>query len=140
MSVRFFLDSNIIVYAVYPHDPRKQNIARDLIRTALHHNRGCISYQVVQETLNVLIKKARSAISPSDAHEILKDTLAPLCRVFASIAMFDEAIMLQTRYQYSFYDSLIIAAALRASCTVLYSEDLQHDQDIEGVRIVNPFL
>ena len=51
-----------------------------------------------------------------------------------------DAVSLQGRYGYSFYDSLIIAAALEVGCTRLYSEDLQHDQRIHGLTIVNPFV
>ena len=54
-------------------------------------------------------------------------------------ALYQRALDLQTRYQFRFYDALIVAAALAAGCTRLYSEDLQHGQRIEGLTIVNPF-
>jgi predicted nucleic acid-binding protein len=56
-----------------------------------------------------------------------------------STALYIRAVEVRTRYRYSFYDSLIIAAALEAGCTRLYSEDLQHGQRIERLTIVNPF-
>jgi len=65
--------------------------------------------------------------------------LLPLWRIMPSQALYQSALDLHARYQFSFYDSLIIAAALAAGCTRLYSEDLQHGQRIEGLTIENPF-
>jgi len=59
--------------------------------------------------------------------------------VYASIALYQRALELAQRWQYGFYDSLIIASALAAECDVLYSEDLQHGQQIQSLTIVNPF-
>jgi predicted nucleic acid-binding protein len=64
----------------------------------------------------------------------------PLWRISPSQALYDRALDLQARYRYGFYDSLVIAAALDAGCTQLYSEDLQDGQRIEGLTITNPFL
>jgi predicted nucleic acid-binding protein len=75
----------------------------------------------------------------SDAQQFLHDVLAPLCTVFPSIDLFQQALVLQQETKYSFYDSLIIGGALQAGCETLYSEDLQHGQQIRGVRILNPF-
>jgi predicted nucleic acid-binding protein len=66
--------------------------------------------------------------------------LMPLCRELPSEALYLRTLGLQAARGYSFYDSLIIAAALEAGCTRLLSEDLQHGQVIEGLRIENPFL
>ncbi|MBA3636750.1 MAG: PIN domain-containing protein, partial [Rubrobacteraceae bacterium] len=65
--------------------------------------------------------------------------LGPLWTVSPSLALYRRTLDLQARYRYSFYDSLIIAAALDAGCTRLYSEDLQDGQRIEGLTVENPF-
>ena len=63
----------------------------------------------------------------------------PLWRVNPTRALYQRGLDLQTRYRFSFYDSLIVAAALDAGCKTLYSEDLQHGQRVEGVTITDPF-
>lgn len=64
----------------------------------------------------------------------------PLCRVLPSEALYLRAMALKLRWQFSFYDVLVVAAALQADCNQLYSEDLQHGQQVEGLVILNPFL
>ena len=63
----------------------------------------------------------------------------PLCLVFPSISLYETAVSLHRRWRFSFYDSLIVAAALVSKCNVLYSEDFQDGQEIESLTIVNPF-
>jgi predicted nucleic acid-binding protein len=79
-------------------------------------------------------------MSVEGAKDFLRQVLVPLWRVSPSPALYDRALDLQSRYRYGFYDSLIIAAALDAGCTQLFSEDLQDGQRIEGLTIRNPFL
>ena len=107
---------------------------------AHHEGAAIVSFQVVQETLNVLTRKLKPAMSREDAQRALQNVLAPLWRVQPSPALYARALDLQERYKFSFYDSLIVAAALEANCTRLLSEDLQHGQRIEGLTIKNPFL
>ena len=133
-----FMDSNILIYANSRSDPRKRAIARELVQLALDEG-GVISFQVVQETLNVLTRKLPSPVSLGDAGELLRGVLEPLWNVMPTPALYQRALDLQDRYGYSFYDSLIIAAALTAGCTLLYSEDLHDGRQIEGLTIVNPF-
>ena len=73
------------------------------------------------------------------AKHFMERVLAPLWRISPSLALYDRALEVQDRYRYGFYDSLIVAAALDAGCTRLYSEDLQDGQQIEGLTIENPF-
>jgi predicted nucleic acid-binding protein len=70
----------------------------------------------------------------------LEQILAPLWRVMPSPALYRRGLELQSRHGLSFYDALIVAAALEAGCTRLYTEDLQHGQKIEGLLIQNPFV
>ncbi len=138
MSADFF-DSNVILYAFDQSASAKRQCAIDLVRKGLDDRSACISFQVVQETLNVLAKKTVSASGSSQTIDFLQRTLMPLCSVMPSEALYMKALALRTRWQLSFYDSLIVAAALEAGCKRLLSEDLQHGQRIEGLRIENPF-
>ncbi len=79
-------------------------------------------------------------MTAAEAANYLKAVLAPLCIVFPTIRLLEEALDLRQELGYSFYDSLIIAAALEADCELLYSEDLHRGQKIRQLRIENPFV
>ena len=140
MSDKYFIDTNIFVYSFDQRDQRKQHIARELIENALKEQLGCISSQVVQEFLNVSTRKFKPPLSHPDSLRYLNTVLAPLCEVFTSLDLLRRTIEIAERWQYSLYDSMIITAALQANCAVLYTEDLQHGQQIESLAVVNPFL
>lgn len=133
MPVADFLDSNIVIYA-YATDPAKRCRALDLLAST-----PTISTQVLNETVAVLHRKQLMA---SDLIVMAIDDVAACCRVaLVGIATIRRAVGLVTRYRFSYYDALIAAAAIEAECTVLYSEDMQHGQVIDGtLTIVNPFL
>jgi predicted nucleic acid-binding protein len=139
MSDGDFLDSNVFIYLVDPDNAAKRRIAEDLIFTAVASGSATISFQVVQETLNVMTRGLRTVVTADDARRFLADVLVPLWRVMPTRALYERALDVHSRYGYSFYDSLIIAAALQAGCARLHSEDLQHGQRIEGLTIENPF-
>jgi predicted nucleic acid-binding protein len=134
-----FVDSNVIIYSLQHSDPRKQEIARHLIRDTSSEGMT-ISFQVVSETLNALTQKFSPQMPADEAQTVFVEILRPLWRANPSPALYGRALVIKGRYGYSFYDSLIIAAALEAGCDRLFSEDLQHGQRIEGLTIVNPFL
>jgi predicted nucleic acid-binding protein len=134
-----FIDSNVIVYLLDERNPEKRATAERLIYPAPDTGDAQISFQVVQETLNVITRKLQTPVTPQDAQRYLNEILLPLWRIMPSQALYHRALDLHARYQSSFYDSLIIAAALAAGCTRLYSEDLQHGQRIDGLTIENPF-
>ena len=132
-----FIDSNIFVYLLDESVPGKRRRAYTLIRQSLADKSGCISFQVVQETLNAVIRKF--GITHTQAQRLLEETLIPLWQIYPTPALYLRALDVQLRYGFSFYDSLIVAAALEAGCTRLYSEDMQHGQQIQGLTIHNPF-
>ena len=138
MSADEFLDSNVLVYSVDGRAPEKMARALELVGRSLTNGSGCISYQVVQETLNVLTGKI--GMSDDGIRRLLDEILVPLWQVYPSASLYQSAISLRGRYGFSFYDSLIVAAALEAGCTRLFSEDMQHGQRIQGLTIVNPFM
>ena len=140
MKGRFFLDTNIIVYSFDKAAPEKQKEAQTLIALALNTHQGCISSQVIQEFFNVATRKFKIPLSINDCQIYLTTVLEPLCETFASIELYNKALEVVSRWQYSFYDALIIAAALNSGCDILYSEGLQHNQGIQDLTIINPFL
>ena len=140
MSAKFFLDTNILVYTFDEENPGKRDRARALVAEALAESSGAISYQVIQEFLNAALRKFSKPLTAGDAERYLTVVLEPLCAVFAGVELYHQAIDISERWKYSFYDSLVIASALQAGCTVLYSEDLQHGQKIGDLRILNPFV
>lgn len=139
MKDSYFLDTNILAYTFDLAQPEKREVAQDLVRDALNNRSGCISYQVIQELLNIASRKFATPLSTADCQNYLSNVLEPLCEVFASTALFHRGLEISSRWQFSFYDSLIVAAALSVDSKILYSEDLQHEQQIEEMTIINPF-
>ncbi len=140
MNGKYFFDTNILVYSFDDNNKQKQTIANDLIYQAIRQNNGCISFQVIQEFLNVSLTKFKVKFKRNDYEKYFNKVLEPLCEIHSSFMLYKDALLIKDRWKYSFYDSLIIAAALKANCTILYSEDLQHGQIIDDLKIVNPFL
>ena len=137
MSAEDFLDTNVFVYLFDETAPDKRERAERLVRRSLEEGSGCISYQVVQETLNVVTRKLGAR--PASARLLLDDVLAPLWQVNPSRSLYSRGLRLHGQLGFSFYDSLIVAAALEAGCTRLYSEDLHHGQRVDQLTIQNPF-
>ena len=137
MSADEFLDTNIFVYLFDEDAPRKRRIAQRLVRRSVANGSGCISHQVIQETMNVVIGKLGS--TPERMRELMDDVLFPLWRVKPTRALYRRSLDVRARYGFAVYDSLIVAAVLDAGCRTLYSEDLQHGQRLEGQTIVDPF-
>jgi predicted nucleic acid-binding protein len=139
MSAEFFIDTNVFIYHLDTTDRRKHKIAEKIVRDALATGNACISSQVVQECLNVALRKAEVALSLEAARSYLNAVLAPLMQVTASDALYHRALDVQARWRFSFYDSLIVAGALAAGCRTLLSEDLQHGQKLDGLTVTDPF-
>ena len=136
-----FLDTNIFVYAFLLSEPRKRAKAVELIETCLSSGQGCISYQVVQEFANVARKKFATRLSADDCKAFIDAAMQPLNKVTSSTALIHTALDLQEELKYGFYDCVMLAAALQAGSSTLYTEDLQHWQLVRGtLRVVNPFL
>jgi predicted nucleic acid-binding protein len=139
MRGRYFLDTNIFIYTFDTSSPEKQARARELVATALADSQGVISFQVVQEFLNVATRKFKVPLTFRDCARYLQSILAPLCEVYPSMEFYLETLEIQERWQLSFYDASIVTAALGAGCESLYSEDLQHDLKIKDLTVRNPF-
>lgn len=137
MSVEDFLDTNVFVYMLDDTDEIKRQRAGELVRRSIETGSGCISFQVVQETLNVATKKL--GFSAGDADTLLSNVLRPLWTVQPSVELYAHGLALRDRYGFGFYDSMIVAGAVESGCVRLYSEDLQHGQRIQSLTIENPF-
>jgi predicted nucleic acid-binding protein len=139
MSDRFFLDTNLFVYTFDGTAPAKAKKSAQLIRRAADTGEGIISYQVVQEFFNVAFRRFAQPLSAAEAEQYFITVLRPLLAVHSSPAIYFAALRIREKHRISWYDSLIVAAALEGQCDRLYSEDFQNGRKIEGVRIENPF-
>jgi len=140
MNDKFFLDTNILVYALSKAHQSKHVVASRLVDEAIDSGKGTISYQVVQEFFSVAFRRFSPPMSIAEAEQVLTVTLRPLLAVHSSYSLYGQAFELARRYSLSWYDSLIVAAALEAECRILYTGDLQHGQKFSDLRVLNPFL
>ena len=140
MNDRVFFDSNILIYAFGPVEVRKSLLSQRLILEGAASQNAVVSYQVLQEFLNVAFKKFQPPVTVDVAREYLDEIVADLEIVPWSSALLKSALLVRGRYQLSWYDSLIVAAALEVGCEILYTEDLQHGQLFGDLLVVNPFL
>lgn len=138
MSGRYFLDTNIFVYALLDSEPVKKRQANELIENALECDLGVVSYQVVQEFLNVAVRVPNS-MPPATAEQFLSVVFRPLLGAPPSVEFYSEALKIKGRYGFSWFDSLIVSAAVANDCKTLYTEDLQHGMRIGSLKIVDPF-
>lgn len=137
MTEKFFIDTNILIYTIDNHYPKKKRISRELIAELFESNFGIISTQVMQEFYYTAVNKLKS--DPKIIKELLK-SFEDLEIVQISTAIIYSAIDCSTANNISFWDALIISAAESANCNQLFSEDLNNGQIINGVEIVNPFI
>lgn len=135
MSAKAFFDTNILIYLYSVDEPEKQQLALQQIEFT--ENRW-ISTQVLSEISNTLLKKFK--LNYSDIANVLTEIQSTFQIVTVKPSTIEHAIKLAQAYRFSYYDSLIIAAALEQSCEILYSEDMQHQQLIEQqLTLINPF-
>lgn len=140
MSGRYFLDTNILAYCFDASAPAKRTRANHLVREGLERRSAVISYQIVQEFINVALKKFQPRPNMDDLRQYVSSVLRPMLAVNASMALCQLGLEIVERYRIGWYDGLLVAAAAEAGCEVLYTEDLQHRQRLHGVEIVNPFV
>jgi predicted nucleic acid-binding protein len=140
MNGRFFLDTNIFVYSLDPNSRSKAARASELIRRAISTGKGVVSFQVAQEFFNVAFRRFAQPMNAVEAEQYLLTVFRPLLAINSSQGLYSDALHLFGSHRLSWYDALIVAAAIQGECDVLYSEDLQHGRRFEGLRIENPFL
>ena len=133
MKDKFFLDTNIILYA-FGKDDDKKRIAKELIRQKL-----IVSVQVINEVCSILFKKFNFSVK--EIKDILnfiknKTEIQPV-----NMQTVEYCLHIKEKYNFSYWDSLIISSALENRCLILYTEDMQESQIIEGqLKVINPFI
>jgi len=140
MKDNYFIDTNIFVYSFDFDENRKKKKAREIIKNALSDGKGFISIQVIQEFYNVATKKFTSPMNVLSAKKYLEKVFTQLNVVYPSYDFISTGLEISATTKYSLYASLIISAALKSSCSILLTEDMQHGQKIQNLRIKNPFL
>lgn len=134
--MRFFLDTNVLIYADDADQKKKQRLAQRLLEQAFTKRQGVISTQVLQEFFAVITKKL--GVDKAIARRKV-ELLSTLEVVTIDVPLIVGAIDLHRLHALSFWDALIIKSAAAASCDTLYTEDLQAGAVLDGVRIVDPF-
>jgi predicted nucleic acid-binding protein len=140
MDAPRFLDTNIFVYSFDSSAAAKRRRAQELISKALRERNAIISYQVIQEFLNVARRRFEKPMAIGSARAYLERVLLPLCEVLPDARLYSEALSIHEETGWSFYDALIVGSAVVGGCTTLLTEDLQHERIVRGVEIQNPFL
>lgn len=139
MSVKVFVDSNLLLYAKDRTNLSRQTKASHWLRSLDRADAALVSVQVLREYYNVLTKPSKPFKIPrGEARRNVEDLLVWLPEV-AIDDRFEDAWRIQDRYGFSWFDSLLLAAAAHADCSAYVSEDLQNGQIVEGVLIVDPF-
>ena len=136
--MRRFVDTNVLVYAYDDAEPAKRSVAVDLLEELWDRREGALSIQVLAEFYVTVSLKWRQRASAIDGRAIVEiyNVWNPFSPVGADVLA---AIDLSATHQISYWDALIVVAALRSGAQVLLSEDLNHGQVFDGVRIENPF-
>ncbi|HSM91415.1 MAG TPA: PIN domain-containing protein [Anaeromyxobacteraceae bacterium] len=136
MAARSFFDTNVLVYTDDRSAPAKQRRALELIAEHRRAASGVVSLQVLQEYFVTVTRKLD--VDAAVARRKV-ELLSELDVVIPDVGDVVAAIDLHRLHRISFWDALVLRAAKQGGCTVLYSEDLQHQRAVDGVRVVNPF-
>ena len=139
MTVKAFVDTNVLVYAYDRGAGIRHEKALKLVEQLWRNGHGMLSTQVLQEFYVNVRRKAERPIPIDQARSLISDYLAwdPIVNDGAVIL---DAIDLEKRFQLSFWDSLIVAAAWKGGASVIYSEDFNHGQKFGSLEVRNPFL
>lgn len=138
MSVRTFLDTNVLVYLFDSKEPAKQSVAQGILARQRQDLELVLSTQVLQEFYVTVTRKLATPLSPREALSVLGDLLH-FSTVQVDVPLVLAAASLSDHHQVSFWDALIIEAAASADCRILLTEDLHNGREIRGLRIENPF-
>jgi predicted nucleic acid-binding protein len=132
-----FLDSNVLVYAYDVSDSRKRRLAQDLVRKAIA-DESVVSTQVLAEFAATLLHKLSPPV-PQDDVLVILNALGPIRLIAPDGDIVRRAVEARASYGLHFYDGMIVAAAERAGCGRIWSEDLNAGQTYFGVTVANPF-
>lgn len=135
MKDKFFLDTNILIYLYSIDEPQKREIVEQIL---VQKESTLISTQVINEFINVMLKKKISNLA--GISKAIKELSGYFEVADIRLSTIEQAIFIADKYQYSYFDSLIISSALENKCSLLYTEDLHSGQLIENsLTVINPF-
>jgi predicted nucleic acid-binding protein len=137
MTVRYFVDTNLLVYA---RDPQRDSAkrARQWLERLWRERSGRLSIQVLNEYYAVVTQKLTPALLADEAQTEIRTFFAWHPQVLDTVTI-EQAWYVQTHYRFNWWDALIVAAAQLSGCAYLLTEDLQADQNLDGLLVVNPF-
>lgn len=138
MSDRIFVDTNILVYSRDASEPEKQVIATERLTELWNTRRGRISAQVLSEYFVTVTRKLDPGLSPEEAWDDI-EALSAWKPQPIDMPLLSRSYAIQRRYQLSWWDSLIVAAAEAAGCDRILSEDLSPGTAYFGITVENPF-
>ena len=138
MPARSFMDTNVLVYAYDRRDVSKRSQAQELLTTGIEDETAVISVQVLGEFFTVVTQRIQNPLSTEEAQEAV-NLISVLPVMELDLALVRRAISTHLRYQISYWDALIVAAAESAGCAQIFSEDLNPGQSYHGIVVVNPF-
>ena len=134
-----FVDTNILIYAHDRSAGHKHLVAKTLLKELWETRTGCLSIQVLQEFYVNITQKVAKPLAPESAAQLVTDlSVWKVHRPGVDNVL--DAIRLQTRYQLSFWDAMILASAQALNCQNLWSEDLNPGQSYDKVTVSNPFM
>ena len=137
MSAVHFLDTNILLYSI-SRDPGEE-VKREKAIALLDRDGGAVSVQVFQE---FYVQATRASRPDPLSHEIAQGLIETWMRFAVqeiTVSVFKHALALKAEHKFSYWESAIIAAARALGCRELFSEDMAHGREIDGVLIINPF-
>lgn len=141
MRDKVFLDTNIFIYSIDASrgQSKKRDVARQIVEEHIRKDSGAISIQVLQEFYQVATQKIQVPLSTDEALEYLH-YMAILETVLPDFNMVVAAIRLHQKHSLSFWDALILQAAIIAGCFQILSEDLQDGFYLDNLTVKNPFV
>lgn len=138
MTALVFVDTNVLVYAADDHDIDKRDAARAWLAACWQLRCGRLSTQVLNEYYTVIRRKFPTPVAAGDARAEIRRLQAWQPWQIDHHTM-EAAWAVEARHRLHYWDALMVAAAQQQGCTVLLTEDLQHDLRIDSLRIANPF-
>ena len=138
MTDRSFLDTNILVYAYDVRELIKQAHTQEVLKQGIENETAILSVQVIVEFFTVVTKRSPNRLSVEEAEEVL-NLLSILPVIDLDFRMVRHAIAIHRQHGIAYWDALIVAAAHRAECTQILTEDINAGQSYNGVTVANPF-
>jgi predicted nucleic acid-binding protein len=135
---KIFVDTNVLVYGHDVDSGQKHKIAQDLLIELWNNRTGVLSVQVLQEFYVTVTRKLVNPLSAKEARNIIRNYLTWHIEINDSLSVLN-ASRIEENYKLSFWDALIVAAALKANVSKILTEDLKPGQIIEGILIETPF-